>query len=186
MASDFRIQKRFIIAGLVVLIGADVALAVYRWNVGGSSGDRAADLDRQSRELQVSKGDIKRAQDIQTSMPAIQADCDKFEHTLFPASTGYSTVTSELDGIAQKAGTQVQDLVFKQSEVPQRGLTAVEITATISGSYAAIVHFVNGMQRSSNVYILDSLSLNSDSQNPGAGAPIRVTLHLQTYFRTTA
>jgi Tfp pilus assembly protein PilO len=186
MLSDFRVQKRVIIAGLVVLIGADVALAAYRWNMGGSSGDRAADLARQDRELKLSQADIDRARKIKDSMPAIQADCDKFEHMLFPASTGYSSVTAELDSIAQKAGAQVQDLNFKQAEVPQRGLTSVEITSIVSGTYSSVVHFVNGVQRSPNIYLLDSLSLASDSQNPGAGAAIKVTLHLQTYFRTAS
>src|SRR5215470_12314735 len=120
MPSDFRLQKRLIIGGLVLLIGADVALAVYRWNMGGSS--RAAELDQQKLELKISQGDINHAKEIQSSMPAIQADCDKFERMLFPASTGYSSVTADLDGIAQKAGAQVQDLNFKQTEVAQRGL----------------------------------------------------------------
>lgn len=186
MASDFRIQKRLIIGGLVLLIAADIALAAYRWNMGGSSGDRAADLARQDKELKVSRADVARAQGIQKSMPVIQADCDKFERMLFPASTGYSSVTSDLDSIAQRAGAQVQDLNFKQTEIPQRGLTSVEITSVISGNYSSVVHFVNGLQRSSSVYILDSLSLGTETQNPGTGSQIKVTLHLQTYFRTAA
>jgi Tfp pilus assembly protein PilO len=186
MPSDFRLQKRFIIGGLVLLIGADVALAVYRWNMGGSSGDRAAEHARQEMELKIAKGDVNHAKEIQASMPAIQADCDKFERMLFPASTGYSSVTADLDGIAQKAGAQVQDLNFKQTEIPQRGLTSVEILSTISGPYSSVVHFVNGVQRSPNVYILDNLSLGTETQNPGASSQIKVTLHLQTYFRTTS
>jgi len=186
MPNDFRLQKRFIIAGLVILVGADVALAAYRWNMGGSSGARAADVARQDLELKLSQADIDRAKKIKDSMPAIQADCDKFERILFPASTGYSSVTADLDGIAQKAGAQVQDLTFKQSDVPQRGLTSVEIVSVISGTYSSVVHFVNGVQRSPHIYVLDSLALGTETQNLGAGSQIKVTLHLQTYFRTAS
>ena len=186
MPSDFRLQKRLIITGLAVLIAADVALAAFRWNMGGSSHERNSDMAVQTRELKVSQADVERAKGIQASMPAIQADCDKFEHMLFPASTGYSSVTADLDSIARKAGAQVQDLSFKQAEVPQRGLTSVEIVSTISGSYSSVVHFVNGVQRSSNIYILDNLALGSETQNPGSGSQIKVTLHLETYFRTAS
>lgn len=184
MRRDFHLRKRLIITAVVLLVGADVALAAYSWNMGSSRNLR--DLAAQTTQLKISQGDIARAKDIQASMPAIQADCDKFEHILFPASTGYSSVTSDLDGIAQKAGAVVQDLNFKQAEVPQRGLTSVEVTSTISGSYASIVHFVNGLQRSPNVYVLDALSLASDSSSAGSASQIKVTLHLMTYFRTAA
>ena len=185
MASDFTVQKRLILGGLIALIGADIALAAYSWNMTSSPND-VRQLAAETTQLKISQADVERAKNIQSSMPAIQADCDKFEHMLFPASTGYSSVTSELDGIAQKAGAQVQDLSFKQAEVPQRGLTSVEITSTVTGNYAAVVHFVNGVQRSEHVYVLDNLSLSSDTQNPSAGSLIKVTLHLQTYFRTAA
>jgi len=183
MRSDFRLRRRLIIAGVTVLLAADVALAAYSWNMGASRS--LSDLAAQTTQLKISQGDVNRAKEIQASMPAIQADCDKFEHILFPASTGYSSVTSDLDGIAQKAGAVVQDLSFKQTEVAQRGLTSVEINSTISGNYSSIVRFVNGLQRSSNVYVLDALSLASESAATGA-SQIKVTLHLMTYFRTAA
>jgi Tfp pilus assembly protein PilO len=184
MRRDFRLQKRLIIAAIILLLAADVALAAYSWNLGSSR--NLSDLVTQTTQLKISQGDVTRAKEIQASMPTIQADCDKFEHMLFPASTGYSSVTADLDGIAQKAGALVQDLGFKETEVPQRGLTSVEITSTISGNYSSIVRFVNGLQRSSNVYILDALMLGSDSTSTGAASQIRVTLHLNTYFRTGA
>jgi Tfp pilus assembly protein PilO len=185
MRSDFRLKKRLIIAGALLLIAADVALAAYSWNMGGLyAGGR--ELANRSTQLKISQEDINRAKAIQSRMPAIQADCDKFERMLFPATTGYSSVTSDLDSIAQKAGAQVQDLTFKQAEVPQRGLTAVEIASSVTGPYSAVVRFVNGLQRSEHVYILGGLSLSSDTQNLGAGSQIKITLHLQTYFRTAA
>jgi len=185
MTRDFRLQKRLIIAALVLLIAADVALAAYSWRMGSSSREQQA-LIEQTRELKLSQADVERAKGIKNSMPSIQADCDRFEHLLFPASTGYSSVTSDLDAIARKSAAQVQDLGFKQSEITARGLTAVEITATVSGNYSSVVHFVNGLQRSDSVYILEGLSIGGDSVSPGPAAVVKVTLHLQTYFRTAA
>jgi Tfp pilus assembly protein PilO len=186
MRSSFRLQKRLIAAAVGLLIAADIALAVYSWQLGSSPHSQERDLTAQTRQLKILQADVERAKGIQSRMPTIQADCDRFEHALFPASTGYSSVTSDLDEIARKAGAQMLDLSFKQAEVSDRGLTAVDVTSIISGNYASIVHFVNGLQRSRNVYILDSLSLGGDTQNFGSVSRIKVTLHLQTYFRTAA
>ena len=185
MSRDFKLQKRLIIAALALLIAADVAFAAYSWRM-GSAPRNQQDLAAQNKQLRVLQADVERAKGIRSRMPAIQADCDRFERTLFAASTGYSSATADLDGIAKKAGAQVQDLSFKQTEISARGLTNVEITAAVVGNYSSIVHFVNGLQRSDNHYILEGLSLGSDTQTPGASAQIRVTLHLQTYFRAAA
>jgi hypothetical protein len=186
MSRDFKLQKRLIIAALVLLIAADVAFAAYSWQWASSPHDPTRDLAEQSKQLRLLQADVDRAKGIQSSMPVIQADCDKFEHSLFSASTGYSSATADLDGIAKKAGAQVQDLSFKQQEISARGLTNVEITAAVSGNYASVVHFVNGLQRSDNHYILEGLSLSGDNQNPSPNSPIKVILHIQTYFRTAA
>jgi len=185
MRRDFHLQKRFITAAVLVLVAADVALAFYSLNM-SSTPRRIEDLNAQALELKISQSDVDRAKAIKASMPAIQADCDKFERMLFPASTGYSSVTADLDSMAQKAGALVQDISFHQSENAQRGLTGIEITSTVNGNYSSVVHFVNALQRSPNVYILDSLNLAGDSQNPSASSQIKVTLHLQTYFRSAA
>jgi type IV pilus assembly protein PilO len=185
MRRDFRLQKRLIIAAVALLVAADVALAVYSWNTSASP-RRIEDLNARALELKILQGDVDRAKAIKASMPAIQADCDKFERMLFSASTGYSSITADLDSMAQKAGAQVQDISFRQNENAARGLTGIEITSTVNGNYSSVVHFVNALQRSQNVYILDALNLAGDSQNPSANSQIKVTLHLQTYFRTAA
>jgi len=184
MTRDFRLQKRLILSALALLITADVAFAVWSWEMGSSPRDQNQDLADQVRQLKILQADVERAKGIQSRMPAIQADCDKFEHSLFSASTGYSSVTADLDGLAKKAAAQVQDLAFKQQEIPARNLTSVEITASVIGNYSSVVHFVNGLQRSDNLYTLEGLTLGGDNQNPGHNSPIKVTLHLLTYFRT--
>jgi hypothetical protein len=60
-------------------------------------------------------------------------------------------------------------------------LTEVDVTATVNGDYPSVVRFINGLQRSEKFYILDDLTLASAAQNPAA--PLRVNLHLKTYFR---
>jgi hypothetical protein len=45
---------------------------------------------------------------------------------------------------------------------------------------------VNGLQRSQRFYVVDGLALATDAQSQAAAGPIRVGLHVRTYFREGA
>ncbi len=183
MRRDFTVRKRIILGSVTLLVLADVALAAYsRWEL--SSAPRT--VRQEIRPQDLLRADIKRAQAIRDNIPAIQKDCDRFEHSLFPASTGYSAVRSELGTIARKTGTRLADLSFKPTDIPGRGMTEVAIDATVDGDYKSVIGFLNGLQRSDNLYAVDSLTLASDSTNQSSGNVIKVALHLKTYFRTAA
>jgi len=183
MRHDFKLERRAILLLLVLLVAADVALAVYGWNL--SSGPRLQqDLAVVTRNRDLLRADIARAQDIRQKIPAIQKDCDQFEQSLYPASTGYSSVTAELGSIASKSGLQLESRNFHQSEVKGRALTEVEVEAVVSGSYTGVVRFLNGLQRSANVYAVETLAAKSEVAQQGATGEVRVTLHIKTFFRT--
>jgi Tfp pilus assembly protein PilO len=132
------------------------------------------------------KADIKRAQDIRDRIPAIQKNFDQIENSLFPASAGYSKVRSELGDIGRKSGIQLEDLSFRPSKIPSRGMTQVMVDATVVGDYKSVMLFLNGVQRSPNLYEVDALALATENANQGASGAIKVTVHLKTYFRTAA
>jgi Tfp pilus assembly protein PilO len=183
MRHDFKLERRAILFGVLALVAADVALVVYSWNL--SSGARVQqELTVETRNRDLLRADIARAQDIRQKMPAIQRDCDQFEQSLFPVTTGYSSVSSELSGIANKAGLQLEGSSFQQHEVKGRELAEVEIVATVNGSYGSVVRFLNGLQRSSNVYAVEALEAKSETSQQGNKGDVRVSMHIKTYFRT--
>jgi Tfp pilus assembly protein PilO len=185
MARNFTPVRRFILAGLALLVAADIALAVYSWR-NGSSPSNSRSLSAENDRLKLLRADVDSAKRIQRDMPTIQKDCDRFLTIFFPASTGYSSISADLDTIANKSGLQIVDRSFKQKENAAYGLTKVDISATVSGTYETIVHFVNGLQRSQNLYDVEGLNLAGDAQNPGANSQIKVTLQMHTYFRAGA
>jgi Tfp pilus assembly protein PilO len=183
MRHDFKIERRLIIFGLVLLVAADIALAVYGWNL--SAGRQPQDeLAVLTRNRDLLRADIARAQDIRKNVPAIQEDCDKFEESLYPASRGYSSVSAELDSIAGKSGLVIDNSGFHEAEVKGRELQEVQIEAVVEGSYSQVVHFLNGLQRSPNVYAVEALEARADS-GQGANGRVRVSMHIKTYFRNT-
>ncbi len=184
MRHDFTFERRAILLGAVLLVAADVALAVYGWNL--AAGPRPQqDLAVLTRNRDLLRADITRAQDIRQKIPAIQKDCDQFEQSLYPATTGYSSVTAELGAIAGKAGLQLESAGFRQEDLKGRALTEVEIEAVVSGSYSGVVHFLNGLQRSGNVYAVETLTAKAEAeQQQSSRGEVRVTMHIKTYFRT--
>jgi len=183
MKHDIKLQKRLVIAALALLVLADVGLAGYSWKLSSAPHTPQQELVLQNQQLEVLRADIKRGESIRQLTPAIQRDCDRFEQSLLPVGNGYSSVSAELDGIAKKAGAQIEGRGFKQKEIPKRGLQEVSIDLTVNGEYTAVVRFLNGLQRSKNLYEVDGLALASDAQNQGANGPIKVSVHMKTYFR---
>src|SRR6202044_4267107 len=103
MRHDFTLERRLIIFGLVLLVAADIALAIYGWNLSaGRHPDEELAVLTRNRDLL--RADITRAQEIRKKIPAIKEDCDKFEESLYPADKGYTSVSAELDSIASKSG----------------------------------------------------------------------------------
>lgn len=186
MQRDFTFKKRAILTALGLLLAADLGLAIYSWQLASSPHTPQAEFDAQNLQLKLIRGDIKSKQDIKDHMPATRKDCEKFEQSLPPESTGYSFVTAELDEIARKSGLQILNRGFKQKEIPDRGMVEVSIEATVSGDYGSVVRFVNGLQRSNSFYVVDGLALASDTRNEAATGAIRVGLHVRTYFRVAA
>jgi Tfp pilus assembly protein PilO len=186
MLTDFRLQKRAIIGLVVLLVLADAALVVYSWQVSSVTHTPEQQLALQTRQYEVLKGDVKRAQEIRADMPAIRQDCDEFERSLFPASTGYSQVSAELDSIARKAGLQIEDRALKQKDIPSRGLTEITVDATVAGPYSSVIAFLNGLQRSKDFFEVDGLTAGAEAQSQATGGPIRVAVHMKTFFRTAA
>jgi len=184
MERDFKFRKRLIFAALALLIGADLALAAY--NLRQSSAPRAPgpQLSAETQQLELLRADIRRAEDIKQQIPATQQDCDKFEHSLRPANSGYSAITAEFGAIAAKSALRLEDVTFKQKSVANHNLDVVDMDVAVAGDYAGVVRFLNGLQRSENVYEVDALTLAGDTQNKSGNGAVRVLLHMKTYFRT--
>jgi Tfp pilus assembly protein PilO len=186
MRRDFTIRKRVILAGLGLLVLADVTLAAYSLHLSSSPQAPKVLFAAQTKQHDLLKKSIDDAQKIRDNIPKIQNDCDAFEHSLVPASSGYSSIKSALDGLAAKSGIRLDDRSYKQSEIASRGMTEVAIDASVNGDYRSVITFLNVLQRSPGLYAVDSLTLGSETTNQAPANSLRVTLHLKTYFRTAS
>ena len=185
MARDFTTRKRAILAGVVCLVAADLALGYYSWQLTSVPLPTEEQFHKLEMQLKMREAPIARAQKIREDMPKTQKDCEKFETMLLPASSGYSSVTSELGQIAKKSGVSLQGTSFKPTAIPARGLTELAMESTIEGDYKNVILFLNRLQRSANIYEVESLTLAPQKDNKGPANAIKVQLQLKTYFRNS-
>jgi Tfp pilus assembly protein PilO len=173
--------KRWIRAGLAVLLILDVVLIILGWRVAQSGSQAQKDEARRlAQQAQLLEKDVARAETIQRHMPEVRHNCDHFyEEQFLPASSGYSSVEMDLGQIAAHSGLKTTGLSFKQSALEKRGVVEVQINAAVEGDYPSLIHFINGLERSENFYLLNNLTLASVSTGS-----IKLNLELRTYFRS--
>lgn len=182
---NFALHRKLIIGGLVLLFLADVSLAYFTVRLSGSREGRQQALTAQARQLALVKADVKRATEIREKTPDVLKALDQFEGSLLPASKGYSIVTQELDEFAKDARVLKDDVTFHEKDVTGRDLTELEMQVSINGDYNGIIKFLNKLQRSKSVYIIDGLQVAPQNTGQGPVGALKVSLHLRTYFRKT-
>ncbi len=170
---------------LAALLVADLALAGILYE---SAREAPQAMRREAVRLKsqekLYRADVTRGQKIRDSLAEARNESDNFYESTFPdAATGYSVVEADLDSIAAKSGLADESVKFKQKDLKDHGVTEITISETVEGDYPSILHFIDGIERSKKFYLLRDLSLNSASTTAGSGG-IRLTLELQTYFRT--
>jgi len=178
-------KRRIILAGLVILLVGDLALAAYSWHTANTLRRPLASLQADERKLKLLQIDVDNADRIRHDLPTTVADCDRFEASLLPGSAGNSAITAELDELSKKAGLQIQSLVFRHRGLAGRNLTQVDLDISVNGSYISIVKFMNSLQRSKNPYAVDTVTLQpSGTQN--APNDLHIGMHMKTFLRTAA
>jgi hypothetical protein len=183
MSRDFKFKKRAILGGVSLLILADIGLAGYSWHLSNSPNTSPPELADETRKLKFFRADIAKAEESAASFPKNVQDCDKFEASLPQAASASSTISADLSDISKKAGVQLTDIRFSDKQAEGRDITQREMDATIAGQYESVVRFLNGLQKSPDYYVVDSLDLGAESSSSNL---LRVKVHMRTFFRGTA
>ena len=179
MKEGIQHRKNLIRRVLGVLLALDLVLAAVNLRPTTSRQEQKAEEARLQRQHNLLAADVRRATEIKRRLPQVQRECDEFfVKELREASSGYSSVVSDLGGLAREAGLKTDAVTFRQHEISNRGVVEVEVAATVEGDYPSLVTFINGLERSKNFYLLDSLQLTSST-----GA-LKLNLQLRTYFRS--
>ena len=173
--------KRWALRAVVGLLLLDAGLFAVVWNYESGHPETAQKtLERLQEEDRNMAVDVRRAQRIREQLPDVRKDCEDFlSNTLLVASSGYSTIEADLGKITATAGLPAGSVGFKQKPTDKQGIVEVQVNAVVEGEYSALVKFINGLERSKNLYLIDSMSLSSGHERGG-----RLSLVMRTYFRS--
>jgi len=168
-------------AALALLIAADLCLAFFLWQSSREGPQSVrAQRDRLALEEDLLRADVERGEKIRASLPQVGRDCDAFYRESFlNAATGYSSIQTDMNNMAAKAGVKTSGLTFGQKAIEGRGVTELSMNTSVQADYPAIIRFINIIERSKNFYLLKQLHLAS-----ATNGSIKLDITLLTYFRT--
>jgi type IV pilus assembly protein PilO len=157
LVKDPRLTARLVL-GLLLAANLVAAAAVFRpW--GGSEQElqrQRADLRREALERGRS---FERLQTLARTVEKTRAQADQFfERYFLDRETLYSTLLSELRDQAEKSGIKPRgdSLTFEPVEGSDT-LSMVTINGNYEGTYADLVEFVNGIDRSPRFLTIERL-----------------------------
>src|ERR1700761_6808105 len=106
-----------------------------------------------------------------------RTQADEFYAARFPAA--YSTISSAINDLAGKNSVRLTNLAYSPKPALP-GLIELRLDASLSGEYAPLMHFINGLERSKTFFLITGLTLTGQQ-----GGLVNLRLKLNTYLRAS-
>ena len=161
---------------IIVLLLLNLTLAVrlmFAWNR-AKQGD-AANIAASQSQYRAMKLKTTPLKGLDKKIDQAKLDQQAFYDKRFPVST--SEVLTELGALAVKNNV----LLARDQEAygkPQQRLVEMQIEATLSGDYAPVVRFINGLERDHIFFTIRGIALNGQQ-----GGVVSLRMVLTTYLR---
>jgi hypothetical protein len=168
--------------GLGGLVAANlIALYFVLRPVGGSAQELAQQALDMHSQIRQQQGVLDRTRLLASKIQSGRGDGDKFMGDYFlPRRTAYSTIMAELSDLASQAKITSRDSSWALDAVEGSDtLDMMQISANFEGKYADLIHFINLLDKSSRLLIIESL--NATPQQ--SGGQLNVMLKLDTFVR---
>jgi len=164
------------IAGFVLLLILAVALAIrlgFDW----------AAMDSHSSEILAGKQIQLKSLELQTAplrgldkrVEKTHAQLDDFYQKRIPPN--YSSIDARIGELQVASGVRLSRVQYTQGK-PGFALTEISLDASISGSYPAIMRFINSIERDPMFFIIRSMSLTGQQ-----GGLVNLRMKVSTWLR---
>ena len=174
--------RALIRAGLGVLAAANlVALYFVIRPVGGSAQELSEQAIEMHSAIRQQQSTLDRTRLLTGKIESGRGEGDKFMGNFFlPRRTAYSTIMSELNDLASQAKITSRDSAWGLDAVDGSDtLDMMQISANFEGQYPDLIHFINLLDKSDRLLIIESL--NATPQQ--SGGRLNVNLKLDTFVR---
>ena len=161
---------------IILLLLLNLTLAVrlmFAWNR-AKQGD-AANIAASQSQYRAMKLKTTPLKGLDKKIDQAKLDQHAFYDKRFPLNT--SEVLTELGALAVKNNVLLARDQYAYRK-PQQGLVEMQIEATLSGDYAPVVRFINGLERDHMFFTIRGIALNG--QQSGV---VSLRMVLTTYLR---
>ena len=168
--------------GLGVLLAANLVAAYFVVRpIGGSAPELAQQALEMHSQIRQQQGMLDRSRVLVSKIERGRGEGDQFMGSYFlPRRPAYSTIMSELNDLASQSKITPRDSAWALEPVEGSDtLDMLQISANFEGSYPDLVHFVNLLDKSNRLLIIESL--NATPQQ--TGGRLNVMLKLDTFVR---
>ena len=165
-------------AGVALLLILNLVLAVrlfLAWStLHSASADQLSQQQTALRALQLEMSPLK---GLPQKVDVSRTKANEFFGARFPAA--YSTISATINDVATKNSVHLTNLSYTPARAPE-GLVELRLDASLSGEYAPLMHFINGLERSKTFFLISGLTLTGQQ-----GGMVNLRLRLNTYLHAS-
>jgi Tfp pilus assembly protein PilO len=177
---DLQQSRRSLKIAIAAMIAADViAAAVLFSPLVGSAESRRIDMSQLSAELAKKTRDVEPLRDIDKKITLAKGQIGQFYKDRFAARD--SDLLSEVGKLASETGVRMLQAKYKQEDPTPAGIVPTEIEGNFSGDYLQLVRFINALERSKQLFTVDSITLAGENTGP-----VRLEIKMHSYLRSGA
>jgi Tfp pilus assembly protein PilO len=177
---DLRTARRNIKIALGVLLAVDaVAVGIFFSPLVGSTASRKAQLTELWSELQTKTRLVEPLDHLDLKVLAANKQIAEFYKKRFPSQD--SQIATQFGKLASENGIIPEQVKYKPGESQVEHLEPVEIDADLSGSYVQLARFINSLERSDMLFIINSIELGGEPNGP-----IKLQMKLETFLKVGA
>jgi hypothetical protein len=166
------------IAGVALLLILNLVLGVrlfLAWNtLRSASVDQLEQRQTALRALQLEMSPLR---GLPQKVDLSRTQADEFYAARFPSA--YSTISATINDLATKNSVRLTNLAYTPTPA-LAGLAQIRMDASLSGEYAPLMHFINGLERSKSFFLINGLTLTGQQ-----GGLVNLRLRLITYLRAS-
>jgi type IV pilus assembly protein PilO len=163
------------IAGVALLLILNLVLGVrlfLAWStLRAASADQLQQQQTAYRALQLEMSPLR---GLPQKVTLSRTQADTFYTARFP--NAYSTISATIHDLETKNSVRLTSLAYTPTPALP-GLAELRMDASLSGEYAPLMHFINGLERSKTFFLINGLTLTGSQ-----GGLVNLRLRLITYL----
>ncbi len=176
---DLRDTRRNVKIVIAVLVLIDIAAAGLLYSpLVGSSNSRRLQMEQLWAELQQKTKQVQPLLGMDKKVVLAKQQIDGFYKDRIDAQD--SMISDALGKMATQTGVRINGAKYKVEDPQPVGVRRVLIEADLSGDYLQIVRFINALERSKVLFVIDSVTLAEEN------GPVKLQMKMESYLRTAS